>query len=309
VLCGNIGLKSLMPRLAATMVPLTTYVITTAPLGNRLAEAVRYRGGVSDSDAADNHYRIVGGDRLMLSGRATTWARNPRRYLRALKADIKHTYPQLGDVEIDYAWAGTLGITVHRMPQIGEVGPGVWLASGFGGHGLNTTAMGGNLIARAIVDGDQTWRQFTPFELVWAGGVIGRAAGQIRVWVKRLRAAVEERRAKARELAHWQARLNAAESEPQPDSPVVSEPAVSEHESAASVPDQSDGDMAVAAHSETLLPEKTPPETTPPDSAPPETAGPAPEPASIEPAAPRAGRRRKRTRTSAGRAVEHDAEA
>jgi len=235
----------------------------------------------------------------MLSGRATTWARNPRRYLRALKADIKRTYPQLGDVEIDYAWAGSLGITVHRMPQIGEVGPGVWLASGFGGHGLNTTAMGGNLIARAIVDGDQTWRQFTPFELVWAGGLIGRAAGQIRVWVKRLRAAVEERRAKARELAHWQARLNAAES----DSPAVLE----DEESAASVPDQIDTDAA--AVSETLLPEKKPPHTTPSDSAPAETADPAPEPAAAERAVPPAGRRPKRTRTSAGRAVEHDAEA
>jgi glycine/D-amino acid oxidase-like deaminating enzyme len=294
VLCGNIGLKSLMPRLAATMVPLTTYVITTAPLGDRLAEAVRYRGGVSDSDAADNHYRVVGGDRLMLSGRATTWARNPRRYVSALKADIKHTYPQLGDVEIDYAWAGTLGITVHRMPQIGEVGPGVWLASGFGGHGLNTTAMGGNLIARAMVDGDHTWRQFTPFELVWAGGVFGRAAGQIRVWVKRLRAAVEERRAKGRELAHWQARLAAAESAPPPDSP-----AVSQHQSALSVPNQIDSGVAGTAASE----------TAPPDSAPPETIDPASEPASTEQAAPRAARRRKRTRTSAGRAVEHDAEA
>jgi gamma-glutamylputrescine oxidase len=206
VLCGNIGLKSLMPRLAATMVPLTTYVITTAPLGGRLTEAVRYRGGISDSDVADNHYRVVGGNRLMLSGRATAWVRNPRRYVRTLQADIKRTYPQLGAVAIDYAWAGTLGITVHRMPQVGELGPGVWLASGFGGHGLNTTAMAGNLVARAIVDGDQTWRQFTPFELVWAGGVFGRAAAQIRVWVKRLRDAVEERRAKASELAHRQAR-------------------------------------------------------------------------------------------------------
>jgi hypothetical protein len=166
------------------------------------------------------------------------------------------------------------------MPQIGEVGPGVWLASGFGGHGLNTTAMGGNLIARAIVDGDQTWRQFTPFELVWAGGLIGRAAGQIRVWVKRLRAAVDERRAKARELAHWQARLNAAESGPGPNSS-----AISEDESTASIPEQIDGDAAVI--SETLSPEKTPTETR----------------------APRGGRRRKRTRTSTGRAVEHDAEA
>ena len=92
------------------------------------------------------------------------------------------------------------------MPQIGELGPGVWLASGFGGHGLNTTAMAGNLIARAIVDGDQTWRQFTPFELVWAGGILGRATAQMYYWMKRLRDAIAERRARAAEMAHRRAR-------------------------------------------------------------------------------------------------------
>ena len=206
VLCGNVQLASLMPRVSSALIPVTTYVITTAPLGPRLNKAIDYRGAVSDSELADNHYRIVGGDRLMLSGRSTAWLRDPRRYVGALTGDIKKTYPQLGDVAVDYAWAGTLGLTMHRMPQIGELGPGVWLAGGFGGHGLNTTAMAGNIIARAIVDGDQTWRQFTPFELVWAGGVFGRAAAQMRVWIKRLRAAFEERRAKARELAHRQAR-------------------------------------------------------------------------------------------------------
>jgi hypothetical protein len=95
---------------------------------------------------------------------------------------------------------------MHRMPQIGELGPGVWLASGFGGHGLNTTAMAGNIVARAIVEGDATWRQFTPFELVWAAGAFGRVAAQARVWIKRLGDRIEERRAKARELAHRQAR-------------------------------------------------------------------------------------------------------
>jgi gamma-glutamylputrescine oxidase len=206
VLCGNVQLGRLMPRLAATLLPVTTYVIVTEPLGERLAQAVGYRGGISDSDHADNHYRVVGGDRLMLSGRATAWVRDPRRYIGALTADIRKTYPQLGDVAADYAWAGTLGLTIHRMPQIGELGPGVWLASGFGGHGLNTTAMAGNIVARAIVEGDQTWRQFTPFELVWAGGVFGRAAAQARAWIKRLRDRIGERRAKAREAAHRQAR-------------------------------------------------------------------------------------------------------
>jgi glycine/D-amino acid oxidase-like deaminating enzyme len=206
VLAGNVQIGGLMPQIGATLLPITTYVITTAPLGEKLGAVVGYRGGISDTDLSDNHYRIVGGDRLMLSGRSTTWARNPRRYVRALQADIKKTYPQLGEVAVDYAWAGTLGNTVHRMPQIGELGAGVWLASGFGGHGLNTTAMAGNLIARAIVEGDQTWRQFTPFELVWAGGVAGRVAIQMRSWIKRFHDRVAERRAHARELAHRQAR-------------------------------------------------------------------------------------------------------
>lgn len=196
VLAGNIELRGLMPRLAATLVPITTYVIATQPLGSRLGDAIAYRGAVSDTDRADNHYRIVGGDRLMWSGRATVWRRNAQRYLRALTRDIEKTYPQLGPVAAEFAWAGTLGNTVHRMPQIGELGPGVWLASGFGGHGLNTTALAGNLIARAVVGGDQTWRRFTPFELVWAGGLLGRAAVQTRIWIRRLTDAAAERHAR-----------------------------------------------------------------------------------------------------------------
>jgi len=210
VLAGNIELRGLMPRLAATLIPITTYVITTQPLGGRLSDVVAYRGAVSDTDLADNHYRVVGGDRLMWAGRATTWARNAQRYVRALTGDIEKTYPQLGPVAAEFAWAGTLGNTVHRMPQIGELGPGVWLASGFGGHGLNTSALAANLIVRAMMHGDQTWRQFTPFELVWAGGVLGRAATQMRVWLKRLTEAAAERRSRGPEHARRQARFAAA---------------------------------------------------------------------------------------------------
>jgi gamma-glutamylputrescine oxidase len=98
------------------------------------------------------------------------------------------------------------------MPQIGELGAHVWLASGFGGHGLNTTALAGNLIARAIVEGDHTWKQFTPFELVWAGGLLGRAATQMYYWLRRAGDAIAERRARVGDIAH---RTLAAEMAPQ----------------------------------------------------------------------------------------------
>lgn len=187
VLAGNTGLGALMPRIAASLVPITTYVATTAPLGARLAEAVTYAGAVSDTDLADNHYRIVAGDRLMWSGGVTMWASNPVHFARRLAADIRRAFPQLGEVAIDHIWSGTLGRAVHSMPQVGEISRGLWLASGFSGHGLNTTAMAGELIARGIAEGDQTWRLFSPYDLVWAGGIFGRAAVQVFYWSRRIR--------------------------------------------------------------------------------------------------------------------------
>ena len=111
------------------------------------------------------------------------WAADPRHLPRAgWCATSLRNYPALGKVEVAHLWRGTLGRPVHRMPQIGEMEPGVWVAGGFGGHGLNTTAMAGELIARAIVERDETWRLFAPYELVWAGGVFGRALAQGVYW-------------------------------------------------------------------------------------------------------------------------------
>jgi hypothetical protein len=157
---------------------------------------------VSDTDLADNHYRVVGGDRLMWSGRATTWARDPARLAGALTADLAEVFPQLGPVEFEHMWTGVMGNSLHRMPQIGELSPRVWLASGFGGHGLNTTAMAGQIIARAIIDGDDTWRRFIPFELVWSGGVIGRSAAQVHYWWYRFNERSRARRARYREAEY-----------------------------------------------------------------------------------------------------------
>jgi gamma-glutamylputrescine oxidase len=182
ILAGNVQLSALMPEIAATLLPVTTFVMVTEPLGDSLHELVRYRGAVSDTNRADNHYRIVGGNRLQWSGRMRAWQADPRRIGKGLAADIKRNYPELGKVEIAHLWSGTLGRTVHRMPQIGEISPGLWLASGFGGHGLNTTALGGELVARGIVEGDQTWRLFAPYELVWAGGRLGRVLAQGLYW-------------------------------------------------------------------------------------------------------------------------------
>src|SRR5882757_6776817 len=60
VLAGNVHLGTVMPRVSGTLLPVWTYVATTAPLGGRLERAISFTGAVSDTSLADNHYRIVG---------------------------------------------------------------------------------------------------------------------------------------------------------------------------------------------------------------------------------------------------------
>jgi gamma-glutamylputrescine oxidase len=181
VLAGGAHLGRLVPRLSATLLPVSTYVLVTEPIAN-LSEVLQYRGGVTDGARADNHYRIVDGNRLQWAGRLRTWDASAKHFVRALLADIRRAFPALGPVEAAHAWGGTLGRTIHHMPQVGELEPGLWVASGFGSHGLNTTAMAGELIARGIVEVDQAWRLFTPYELVWAGGRLGSALAQGVYW-------------------------------------------------------------------------------------------------------------------------------
>jgi glycine/D-amino acid oxidase-like deaminating enzyme len=180
VLAGNIHLGGIVRTIADTLVPATAYTGVTQPLGMRLALAMAFGGAVSGSRHARHHYRIVGHDRIMWTGRTSGGAGWTRK---ALERTIRATYPQLGPVQFEQFWPAEMGFAVHGMPQIGEIQRGVWLATALGAQGLNTSAMAGNLIARAIVERDDSWRRFLPFELVWAGGRSGRTvAGAIAWW-------------------------------------------------------------------------------------------------------------------------------
>ena len=147
VLAGNIHLGAPLRRLSETLLPVWRYAAVTAPLGERLAEVMAFQGSVTDTDGID-HFRIVDGDRLMWASPETTWAARPQRFAGAIARRIRTIFPRLGKVEIAEVWGGAVGQTVHGMPQIGQLRKGLWVASGFGRQGLNTSAMAGQLIAQ-----------------------------------------------------------------------------------------------------------------------------------------------------------------
>jgi len=200
VLAGNVHLGSPAQRLSDTLLPVWRYAGITEPLGERLAEVISFQGSVSDTDGVD-HFRIVEGDRLMWSFPETTWPVKPDRFARKIARRIRTVFPQLGKVAVTETFGGAMGQTVHGMPQIGQLRPGLWVASGFGHQGLNTTAMAGQMIARGMIARDDRTNLFAPFELVWAGGRIGRVVGHgVGVWQRQV-SALEGTLARYRERA------------------------------------------------------------------------------------------------------------
>src|SRR5216683_2573948 len=209
VLAGNIHLGAPLRRLSDTLLPVWRYAGVTVPLGGRLAEVISFRGSVSDTDGID-HFRIVDGDRLMWASPESTWSMRPQRFAGAISRRIRTIFPRLDRVEMAEVWSGEVGQTVHGMPQVGQLRKGLWVASGFGRQGLNSSAMAGQLIARSILWGDERWRLFSPFELVWAGGPIGRVAGQIVGLWGRGSSAAAGALARHRERARAQERIREA---------------------------------------------------------------------------------------------------
>ena len=80
----------------------------------------------------------------------------------------------------------------HKMPLVGRLSATTWVSTAFGGHGLNTTAAAGEVIAAAIVNGDERYRLFDSYAASWAGGIAGKAAVQLTYWAMQARDRLDE---------------------------------------------------------------------------------------------------------------------
>lgn len=174
---------SLLPPLKRAFLPIATYVLLTEAAPDLIREAIRTTAGVGDDRRAGDYYRLVeGGSRILWGGRITTRTTEPRNVAALLRREMVTTYPQLSKLKVEFAWSGLMSYARHLMPQIGQYRPGVWYCTAFGGHGMNTTAAGGTVIAEAIRGESDRYRLFAPFGLAWNGGPFGTVAVQLTYW-------------------------------------------------------------------------------------------------------------------------------
>jgi gamma-glutamylputrescine oxidase len=179
--CGGY-LAGLRADVDAAVLPIATYVMVTAPLGGRMDDVLRTRAAIYDTRFAFDYYRPLPDSRLLWGGRISIRDRSPDRVRELLYRDLLKVFPQLDGIGIDYAWSGLMSYARHEMPQLGRIDDGLWLAQAFGGHGVAPTTLAGELLASAIAEGDERWREYAGYGLVSALKPAGFVGAQLTYW-------------------------------------------------------------------------------------------------------------------------------
>ncbi len=131
--------------------PINNFMIATEPLGEQRArELINGRYGVHDTRFVVDYFRLTDDHRLLFGGGENYRRGFPGDIAAFVRPYMLNLFPQLEDVAIDYAWGGTLAVTVNRLPHIGRVRPNVFFGQGYSGHGILIATLAGKVIAEAI---------------------------------------------------------------------------------------------------------------------------------------------------------------
>ena len=153
ILACNGYLGGLNRKVAARVMPINNFVIATEPLGVRVDEVLRRDVAVADERFVVNYFRLSHDKRLLFGGGESYGYKFPKDITATVRKPMLQIFPSLKDVKIDYAWGGTLAITMRRLPYLARLAPNILSASGYSGHGVGNATHAGYLMAKAI-EGD-----------------------------------------------------------------------------------------------------------------------------------------------------------
>lgn len=151
VLGCNGYLGTMQKQVAERVMPINNYIVATEPMSpDAQEELIRNNYAVADSKFVVNYFRFSDDHRLLFGGTESYRYKFPDDIGAAVRRPMLEIYPQLKDVRIDYAWGGTLGITMSRMPHYERISGNILSLSGFSGHGVAMATLSGQIAAETI---------------------------------------------------------------------------------------------------------------------------------------------------------------
>lgn len=179
---------SLARRLARSIVPVLSWQMATAPVGDNLRKSLLPgREAVSDTRGDLRFFRYDARNRLITGGAVIGGGDVTRRVREKAARNLAEAFPDLGVPEMSHVWSGYLGMTWDRFPRVHQLGPEgyAWIACNGRGVALGTAL--GRELARAATGSSPEelalpFSEPTPFPL---HGMVRRVAPAYLAWLKR----------------------------------------------------------------------------------------------------------------------------
>jgi len=153
LLAGNVYLQGLAPMLASRIMPVGTYIVASAPVGEALArQLIACNAAVCDNNFVLDYFRFSADWRLLYGGRVSYSTATPKNLADSMRDRMVETFPPLAGTPISHAWGGFVDISMNRAPDFGRLpdAPQVYYLQGFSGHGLALTGLAGRIVAEAM---------------------------------------------------------------------------------------------------------------------------------------------------------------
>jgi gamma-glutamylputrescine oxidase len=150
VIAGN-AYHFLERKLRGRMFPVNSFIITTEPLSQEQVNLINPQDlAVCDPNFVLEYFRLSADKRLLFGGRRNYFGSDPDNIRKNLIPRMLKIYPQLAGTKIDYAWGGTIGVPIKRVPLLGKISSNVFYCQGYSGHGVNVTHLAGQIMADAV---------------------------------------------------------------------------------------------------------------------------------------------------------------
>ena len=151
LLCGNAYLGNVVPELTARVMPVSTQMMATEPLGEDRAKALLPTDMcVEDVRYILDYFRLSADHRLIFGGGVVYGGTDPADVEAKLRPNMDKVFPQLKDVKVDFAWSGNFALSFSRVPQLGRLGQNIYFAHGYSGHGITGSHLFGRILSEAV---------------------------------------------------------------------------------------------------------------------------------------------------------------
>ncbi|WP_025899787.1 NAD(P)/FAD-dependent oxidoreductase [Sneathiella glossodoripedis] len=150
VLAGNAYLRGVAPALEWRMVPITSSILATEPLGQERRDSLmRSTACVADTNFDLDYFKFTTDTRLVYGAQDLSFGRSTPQNNAVCNCMLK-TFPMLDDVKVDYFWNGQVSVTRKRLPDLGRLGKYTYYAHGYSGQGVPLSAVVSRILAEAV---------------------------------------------------------------------------------------------------------------------------------------------------------------